>query len=194
MQTSAFDWKLGASFQSSGCDCIMCDINLLKVALISWHNAFNTLLQVLYGIMHLCVSTYSPWASTSWCMWLLHSRIIFNPRRACARVMVVVMCVSVCLTMLAATYLAYAFWHAYTVFPQSDATATAFFLLLKLVAFIRGKWLLEGGGKTFMVCMYVMVYLKFFSSSSVGCLHYPVADLRGSGDPRVPWKPYLGWT
>ena len=37
----------------------------------------NTPLQVLYGIMHSCVTTYSPRASPSCSMWLLHSCIIF---------------------------------------------------------------------------------------------------------------------
>ena len=40
-RTSAIDWKLGVSFQSSGCGSVKCDINLLKIALILWHNAFK---------------------------------------------------------------------------------------------------------------------------------------------------------
>ena len=32
----------------------------------------------MHGIMHLCVTTYSPWASPLCCMWLLHLCIIFH--------------------------------------------------------------------------------------------------------------------
>ena len=43
---TAVDWKLGAEFQSSGCGYmyyVTCNSNLLhvKIALISWHNAFT---------------------------------------------------------------------------------------------------------------------------------------------------------
>ena len=41
--TAAVDWKLGARFQSNGCGSITCDTNLLKIALISWHNACSKL-------------------------------------------------------------------------------------------------------------------------------------------------------
>ena len=35
-------------FQSSGCSDVMCDSNLLNIALISWHNAFNGLQEAPY--------------------------------------------------------------------------------------------------------------------------------------------------